>query len=468
MMATPNFETSVDHLLRELTVTMRPVSELKPYEQNARTHSAKQIHQIAASISTFGFTVPVLIDGEDRIIAGHGRIAAARQIGLEYVPCIAIEDLTEDQKRAYVIADNRIAEQAGWDPDILKVELQHLTSVDLGFDVEVIGFETSEIDIVIDGGEVSDKGLEKVLGRSARRKKPDPADAVPEPELEEPTVTSEGDLWLMGGHRLLCGDATEPNAYDRLLAEGAFDLEAADLVFTDPPYNVPIAGHVSGLGKVTHREFAMASGEMTQEAFTAFLQSVFGQLVRVSKDGSIHFVCMDWRHMGEVLAASHGVFTELKNLCVWNKDNAGMGSLYRSKHELVFVFKAGTAAHINNVKLGSKGRYRSNVWDYAGVNSFSGRADLEMHPTVKPVGLIADAIRDCSRRGSLVLDPFGGSGSTLLAAERTKRAARLIEIDPHYCDTIIRRWEKHTGGTAVDARSGVSFAEMAERKRNAS
>jgi DNA modification methylase len=233
-----------------------------------------------------------------------------------------------------------------------------------------------------------------------------------------------------------------------------------DLVFSDPPYNVPIAGHVGGLGSVQHREFAMASGEMSQKEFTGFLKTVFGAMASVSRDGAIHFICMDWRHMAEVLDAAEGVYSELKNVCVWSKDNAGMGSLYRSRHEFVFVFKVGEAPHINHVQLGSKGRYRTNVWDYPGVNSFSGRDALELHPTVKPVALIADAIRDCSNRNGIVLDPFGGSGSTLIAAEKTTRRARLIEIDPLYADTIVRRWQALAGKKAIEAKSGAPFADL--------
>ena len=203
----------------------------------------------------------------------------------------------------------------------------------------------------------------------------------------------------------------------------------------------------------------MASGEMSQDQFIRFLNTVFGRMAKVSRDGAVHFICMDWRHMGEVLEASKGVYAELLNLCVWNKDNGGLGSLYRSKHELVFVQKVGSASNINHIQLGSKGRYRTNVWDYPGVNSFSGRSDLDMHPTVKPVALVADAIRDCSNRNGTVLDPFGGSGSTLIAAEQTNRRARVIEIDPLYADTIVKRWQAFTGKTAINASSGAKFSE---------
>jgi DNA modification methylase len=248
------------------------------------------------------------------------------------------------------------------------------------------------------------------------------------------------------------------------------DGERAHLIFTDPPYNVPIDGHVSGLGSTRHREFAMGSGEMSSEAFTGFLKETLSNAAGVARDGTIAFVCMDWRHMGELLAAGEHVFSALKNLCVWNKTNGGMGSFYRSKHELVFVFKVGTAPHTNTFSLGESGRYRTNVWDYAGVNTMRpGRAEeLAMHPTVKPVALVADAIKDCSRRGETVLDPFGGSGSTLIAAEKTGRCARLIEFDPLYCDRIVRRYEALTGKQGVLAGTTSSFEIIAEQRSEGS
>ena len=227
-----------------------------------------------------------------------------------------------------------------------------------------------------------------------------------------------------------------------------------------------IDGNVCGLGAVKHREFAFASGEMSQTQFTGFLSDTLGNIGRVMRDGAIAFVCMDWRHMGELLAAGELAFTVLKNLVVWNKTNGGMGAFYRSKHELIFVFKQGTASHTNTFGLGETGRYRTNVWDYAGISSIgANRAEeLAMHPTVKPVALIADAIRDCSRRGEIVLDGFGGSGSTLIAAEKTGRCSRLIEYDPLYCDTIIRRWQLFTGKQASLAESGEWFEDVASAR----
>ena len=421
------------------------VRELRPHPNNARTHSRKQIRQIAKSIEKFGFCNPVLVDDAKQIIAGHGRVEAAKLLALEAVPTCRLSHLNETEKRAYILADNRLAERAGWDKELLAIELQGLIELDV--DIELTGFETAEIDIILEEA------------REASGVARGPEDAVPEP-LTGPAVSQTGDLWLLGAHRLLCADAREQVAYDALL-EGA----KADFVFTDPPYNVAIDGHVCGLGRVRHREFMMASGEMTEPEFTAFLETVFGLLVANSVDGSIHQICMDWRHAWEMLAAGRAVYSDLKNLCVWNKSNAGMGSFYRSKHELVFVWKSGTAAHVNNFELGQHGRHRTNVWDYAGVNTMrAGRMeDLAMHPTVKPVGLVADAIKDCSRRGGLVLDPFCGSGTVLIAAERAGRKARALEIDPHYVDVAVRRWQTYSGKSAILAQSNEPFETVEEK-----
>jgi DNA modification methylase len=281
--------------------------------------------------------------------------------------------------------------------------------VDVDFEVEITGFSLAEIDVVLDEAQESSPGRDQAAD-----------DAIPPLADAVSAVTRCGDLWLLGRHRLVCGDSRQPETFDRLLGG-----ERADLAFADPPYNVPIDGHVCGLGRIRHREFAMGVGEMSSEAFTAFLQATLGHAAVSCRDGAIAFVCMDWRHMGELLEAGRTVFSELKNLCIWNKTNGGMGSFYRSKHELVFVFKVGGAPHTNTFELGDSGRYRTNVWDYAGVNTLRrGRIEeLAMHPTVKPVALVADAIRDCSRRGEIVLDPFGGSGTTLIAAEKTGSAS---------------------------------------------
>lgn len=427
-------------------VVERSITSLKPYAGNARTHSKKQVRQIAASIERFGFTNPVLVSDEGEIIAGHGRVSAAKLLGWKAVPTIALSHLSETERRAYVLADNKLALNAGWDRDILAIELQAL--VDFQFDVELTGFSLAEVELVLD--EASEADPQKLDA---------PEDAVT--FVTGKPVSRMGDLWQLGRHRLLCGDARSEVDFAALM-EG----ERADLVFTDPPYNVKIDGNVCGLGSVRHREFAFASGEMSESQFTTFLAETLGNAASVMRDGAIAYVCMDWRHMGELLAAGSSVFTELKNLVVWNKTNGGMGAFYRSKHELVFVFKQGTAPHTNSFGLGETGRYRTNVWDYAGISSIGAKRseELAMHPTVKPVALIADAIRDCSRRGEVVLDCFGGSGSTLVAAEKTGRSARLIEYDPLYCDTIVRRWETLTGKRATLSVTGYTFEDVAEQR----
>jgi DNA modification methylase len=423
-----------------------PVRELRPHPNNARTHSTKQIRQIAKSIEQFGFCNPVLIDDSKQIIAGHGRVQAAKLLGIDAVPTCRLSHLSEADKRAYVLADNKLAEKAGWDRELLAIELQGLIELDVN--IELTGFEMAEIDLILEEAQ-------EASGAAS-----EPEDQVLEPS-PDPAVSRTGDLWLLGSHRLLCGDARDKAAYDHLLAG-----TKAEFVFTDPPYNVAIDGHVCGLGSIHHREFAMGCGEMSEAEFTAFLGTVFRLLAENSGEGSIHQVCMDWRHLGEMLAAGRAVYSELKNLCVWNKSNAGMGSFYRSKHELVFVWKSGTAAHTNNFELGQHGRHRTNVWDYPGVNSMrAGRLEeLAMHPTVKPVALVADAIKDCSRRGGLVLDPFCGSGTILIAAERTGRKSRALEIDPHYVDVAVRRWQAYSGKSAVLAGSGESFQTTADRR----
>jgi DNA modification methylase len=425
-------------------IVERNITSLKPYARNARTHSKKQVKQIAASIVRFGFTNPVLISDDGEIIAGHGRVEAAKSLGWKAVPTLALSHLSETEQRAYVLADNKLALNAGWDKEILAIELQAL--VDLEFDTELTGFSLAEIDLVLD--EASDADPDQLDGED---------DQVS--FASGPPVSRQGDLWQLGRHRLLCGDARSAIDFEALMGS-----EVADLVFTDPPYNVKIDGNVCGLGTVKHREFAFASGEMSQSQFTTFLADTLGNAASVMRDGAIAYVCMDWRHMGELLAAGQQCFTELKNLVVWNKTNGGMGAFYRSKHELVFVFKQGAAEHTNSFGLGETGRYRTNVWDYAGISSISGSRseELAMHPTVKPVALIADAIRDCSRRGEVVLDCFGGSGSTLIAAEKTGRAARLIEYDPLYCDTVVRRWEKLTGKRATLSVTNETFEDLTD------
>jgi DNA modification methylase len=426
------------------TIEMLPIGSLKPYAGNARTHSKRQLKQIADSIRQFGFTNPVLVSDNGEIIAGHGRVRAASELGIESVPTLKLSHLNAEERRAYVLADNKLAENAGWDEEILAIEFQAL--LDLDFDLSLTGFSIAEIDLT----------FEHV---NAAKDADGPEDDIPVPPPE--AVTKPGDLWILGDHRLLCGDSRSMAAVARLM-----DGRPADLIFTDPPYNVPIDGHAGGLGAIHHREFAFASGEMNAEQFTAFLRETLGVAAAVAKDGAIAFVCMDWRHNRELQNAADGVFSELKNLCVWNKTNGGMGSFYRSKHELVFVYKVGSLPHTNGFGLGETGRYRTNVWDYPGVSSLGAdRGEtLAMHPTVKPVALVEDAIKDCSRRGEIVLDIFGGSGTTLIAAERSGRRARLLEYDPAYCDVTIQRWQKLTGRDAVLFDSNRPFDEISAER----
>lgn len=430
-----------------LAIEHRAPADLRPYQANARTHSKKQVRQIADSIERFGFTNPILISDDSEIIAGHGRVQAAKLLGLKSVPTLRLSHLTAAERRAYVLADNKLALNAGWDQEVLAIELQAL--IDLDFDVTLTGFSLAEVDLTLDSAR--DSSPEGASG---------PEDQIPQ-MLGEP-VTRAGEVWVLGRHRLICGDARNPEHYAALL-QG----KPVDLVFTDPPYNVPIDGHVCGSGRIRHREFAMGVGEMSQDGFTTFLRETLGQMAAVSRDGAIAFVCMDWRHLGELLAAGEAVFSELKNLCVWNKTNGGMGTFYRSKHEMVLVFKVGTAPHVNTFGLGDSGRYRTNVWDYPGISSLGAdKAEtLAMHPTVKPTALVADAIRDCSKRGDTVLDGFGGSGTTLIAAETCGRSARLIEFDPHYCDVIVRRFQQLTGKHAVLEGDGATFEALAETRR---
>tara|TARA_R100000005_G_scaffold79886_1_gene47100 strand:+ start:786 stop:2063 length:1278 start_codon:yes stop_codon:yes gene_type:complete len=405
----------------QLSVTYRPVSELMPDPRNARTHSKKQIGQIRASIEEFGFTNPILADSEGHLIAGHGRLLAAKAMGLEEVPVITLSGLTDIQKRALRLADNKIALNAGWDVEILKLELSDLATLDVDMDVTLTGFSTGEIDVILDG-------------------QADPDDEVI-PAVPETPRTKEGDIWILGDHRIGCGDSRDLAFLQKVVGADT----NVDAAFLDPPYNVRISGHANTSDR--HREFAMASGEMTNSEFRTFLTETLGACATVSRDGAVHFVCMDWRHMEDVTTVAHDIYGAFLNLCIWNKSNAGMGSLYRSKHELIFVYRVGEATHLNMVELGKHGRNRTNVWDYASVNSFRGsrREDLALHPTVKPTGMVADAIRDVTRHGDLVLDIFLGSGTTLIAAERTGRRFRGVEIDPAYVDVAIERWSALTG-----------------------
>lgn len=425
-----------------ISVTYRSVGELKPHAQNPKTHSKKQVERIARSIRDFGWTNPIIIDESAGVLAGHGRLLAAAQLGLSEVPTICLAHMSPAQKRAYIIADNRLTEVGGtWDRRLLAREHDAIRLLDPDFDLTSTGYELDDIDVMFDT--ISEAGPDTHI----------------EPDHTKPAVALLGDLWRLGEHRLLCGNALEEASYVGLL-QG----EKAQLVITDAPYNVPIGGHCVGKGK--HREFVMASGEMSRPEFAQFLTTAFGHLITFSADGSVHFLFMDWRHMLEMgLATSQ--YTEHKNLICWDKGSAGMGSFYRSQHELVWVMKNGSAKHINNFGLGETGRHRSNVWSYQGLNGGGAERQelLALHPTVKPLALIADAIKDCSRKGGLVLDCFAGSGTVILAAEHMGRRAAAMELDPFYIDVAIRRWQAATGGKAVLDQTGVNFDAVEKRGR---
>ena len=429
-------------------VVKRPLAELKPSPRNARTHSKKQIHQIAGSIVTFDFVTPILIDRSDEIVSGHGRFEAAKLLEMSEVPTICLDHLDAEQIRAFALADNRLAELAGWDDELLKIELSHLIEID--FDVDVTGFETGQVELILSADEPP-------------APKVSPADAV-EPVAAQ-AVTRRGDLWLLGEHRILCGDARERVDYDRLMGG-----KLAQVTFTDPPYNVRVDGHVGGLGKIKHRPFPMASGEMSKSEFTGFLANVFGEIAAACQDGALIYTCIDGPHLHEMLNAGYGVFAELKAVITWAKTNAGMGSLYRSQTELIPLWKNGKAAHINNIELGRHGRYRTTLWSYAGANGFGrGRMeDLAAHPTVKPCAMVMEAIKDTSKPNGIILDPFGGSGTTLIAAAKTKRRGYLMELDPLYVDVAIGRWQKLFKEEARHAETGLSFAKMAAQRGHSS
>jgi DNA modification methylase len=426
-------------LSRDLTPKPVPLAGCKPLGRETRKHPPQQVRKLAASLNRFGFVLPILINAERRVVAGWGLVLAAQQLGLSEVPAVSLSDLSEAELRALRLALNRIAEDSTWDREALALEFSEILELAPQIDLEVSGFETGEIDILLDG------------------RGGDQEDELPPIDTVATPVARRGDLWVLGDHRLGCGDALDAQSYAKVLG-----TDKADMMFADPPYNVPVEGHVSGLGLVQHVDFAMASGELSSAEFQAFLRTSLGHAASQSIDGAIHYVCMDWRHQREIIAAGEEVYSELKNLCVWNKTNAGMGSLYRSKHEFIFVFKVGKGAHINNVALGRYGRHRTNVWDYVSQNALNGTAKskLALHPTVKPVAMIADAMCDCSNRGGLILDPFGGAGTTLIAAERTGRRARVIELNPIFVDVSIERWQRLTGRTALHAESGQPFARI--------
>jgi DNA modification methylase len=434
--------------IRAHDLAPRPVAieTLKPLGQEARKHPPHQIAKLAQSLERFGFVAPVLIDAHKRVVAGWALVQASQRLLLSEVPAVTVHGLSEAQLRMLRLALNRLSEDARWDPAGLKLEFGEILDLEVDVDLTLTGFEMAEIDLSL-----------------ATEDDPREPAAAP-PDRSQPAIAAPGDLWHLGDHRLYCGSALEAEAYAAVMGE-----DRAQAVHADPPYNLRIDGQVSGKGRITHGEFAMASGELSSEAFIEFLATAMQHMVAASADGALHYLWMDWRHLRELLTAGQGLYSSLLNLCVWTKTNGGMGSLYRSQHELVAVFKRGTGPHINNVQLGRYGRNRTNVWPYPGANTFrAGRLeDLAEHPTVKPMRMIADAILDSTQRGDVVLDPFLGSGTTLLACADTGRRGRGIELDPYYVDVAIRRWEALTGESAHHAVTGQTFAETArDRSRS--
>jgi DNA modification methylase len=427
-------------------VEMLATAVIFPNPHNARDHDDEQIILLGAIIERFGFLVPIVIDSNGMIVAGHGRWEASKRLGLKEVPVIRGEFCSDADRSAFALADNRIAELSKWNPELRASELEALFEAE--FDIRTIGFSLTDLDFAI------------VDDEDAKLKNAKKAEKVELPDPDAVAISRLGDRWDAGPHRLYCGVAREVSSWEALLGD-----ERAQLVFSDPPFNVRVNGHVSGTGR--HREFGMASGEMDPPQFTTFLRQAFRNCVRFSVDGSIHYHCMDWAHMREIIDAADGVYDQFKQLVVWAKTNGGMGTFYRSRHELVFVFKAGKGKHINNFGLGETGRYRTNVVEYAGANTFrKGRAeDLEAHSCVKPTALVADFLLDCSNRGDLVVDPFIGSGTTLIAAHRTKRRGAGIELDPLYVDTALRRLAKVSKLTPILAGDGRTFDEVAVARR---
>ncbi len=431
--------------LEQLFIVYQPIDQLKPNPHNARIHPKRQLRQIRESIREFGFTNPIIVDAENRIIAGHGRLAAAKLLGITTVPTIRLDGMTKEQIRAYIIADNKLSENAGWDKEILAVEFRELLALDC-FDIAVTGFETTEIDLIMEEAKAAPE-----------------KEATPEPDFDQEPVTKPGDVWLLRKHRIICGNSLHQATHRNLMGG-----RRAAMVFTDPPYNVRIDGHVTGNGAIRHPEFAMASGEMSEAEFVSFLITSLKLLCDFSANNSVHYICMDFRHLSELLAAGRQNYDEFLNMCVWVKNQGGMGSFYRSQHELVLVFRKGKGPHRNNVQLGQFGRNRTNVWQYPGIQTLSKQSEegnlLAFHPTVKPIAMVADAILDCTARGEIVLDAFLGSGTTLLAAERVGRVCCGIEIDPIYIDVAIRRWQNYTGDAAIHESTGKRFDEIARSK----
>jgi DNA modification methylase len=420
-------------------IERRQLTAIKLRDRRTRTHSAKQIAQLTTAIQAFGEIVPLVIDEYDVLLDGYARYEVYQRLGMKDAAVIQISHLGPEEKRLFALSCNRLAEMAEWDETALRIEFEELLVLDPDIELELSAFQYAEVDQLLDNATSAVEEQE----------------TAPLPRRDMSPATRPGDLWLLDEHRLLCGNALEADAYDTLLRG-----EVAQMAVTDMPYNVPISGHVCGLGTVKHREFVMGAGEFTPREFTAFMHTALCLIAKNTIPAGIVYAFMDFRSIRELLEAGSEVPLEYKQLCIWVKTNAGLGGFYRNQHELVAVFKNGPGKHINNFGLGER-RYRTNVWRAAGVNVFrAGRMkDLEAHPTVKPTVLFTDAMRDCSRRNGIILDPFAGSGTVFLAAERTGRVGRGIEIDPHYCDVAVQRWQAATGRKVIHAITGRTYDE---------
>lgn len=411
------------------------IDRIAPFENNPRIHPEKQIRMLVASISKSGFNNPLLVapakGGKHELIAGHGRVEAARRLSITSLPAIVLGHLNANERRAYCIADNAIMLKGEWSLDLLQSELAFQMDWDCEFNADAFGFEIGEADALIKGAR-----------READANQEQP---VEEPDRKEEAITKRGTLWNVGPHRILCGDALDEGCWSALMQN-----EKANVTISDMPFNVPIRGHVSGSGR--HSEFAMASGEMSEDEFARFVSDALELQSRYAHDRSLSYQFIDWRSVELMIREGRRHYDALINLCVWVKSAAGMGSFLRSRHELICVFRKGKATHRNNVELGKHGRYRTNVWEYPGCTGFSAEREdnLAMHPTVKNIEMIADAIMDSTAHGDIVVDAFLGSGTTALAAQRAGRVCRGIEIDPHYCDLAVRRLVIALGEKAVD------------------
>jgi len=426
-------------MLPRLEISYVPLDELRPSARKLRKLDPAHVREIASSINLLGFCDPLLIGHDNELIDGEARYEAAKQLGLDRVPCVRVEHLSQDEQRVLRLAVNRLAEKGQWDLDALKIEFEELVLLDAP--IEIAGFSPAKIDHVI-------------LGDASESLEQGPL----EPESSV-AVARIGDVFQLGPHRIACGDATNPAVLARLLEGDA----PARIILTDEPYNVKIAGNVTG-GR--HREFAMASGEMTDAEFLAFNGGWMANVLPYLCDGGVLGTFIDWRGLPTVHSAAAQLGLIPLNLVVWAKTNAGMGSLYRPQHELFPLFKKGTAPHVNNVELGKRGRWRSNVWTYPGASSLGSdaRRGLKDRPTVKPTAMLEDALLDLSNRGDVVIDPFLGSASTLIAADNTGPVCRGVELDPLYVDVVIRRYEATTGNPAVLVETGETFEALANRR----